>query len=698
MKSVFVCGTFLSDTEPVSAAASGTQLPVTCCRIQPDLGGGNVSYKRIEDLDDPQRLQLLVEGVLDYALYLIGLGGRVLSWNSGAERLKGYKRSEIVGKPYATFFTPEDRALGVPDRILALAAKAGRFESEGWRVRNDGSRFWALAVVDAIRNEAGDTIGYVKITRDMTERELTRRQLVESEARFRRLVDAVVDYAIFQLDIEGVVTTWNSGAQRIKGYMPEEIIGEHFSKFYPDEDRAAGIPEKALETAVRQGRFEAEGWRVRKDGSKFCALVVIDPIRDDNGGLIGFAKVTRDISERVEAERVLRETQEQLAIAQKMEAIGQLSGGIAHDFNNLLMIVQGNLETAQRNVKTLHEPHPNLDRALRNALRGAQRAAALTSRLLAFSRRQPLDPKPLDVNKFLNGAADFLERSLGETVRVEVVGAAGVWQVEADPNQLETALVNLAINARDAMPAGGRIILEAANIFADEDYCRSNPELSAGQYVLICVTDHGSGMPPDILNRAFEPFFTTKEVGHGTGLGLSQVYGFIKQSGGHLKIYSEVGQGTTVKIYLPRYTGGAEEDDESAVQVLLGHSDLRETILVVEDDDDLKAYLAEMLRGLGYQILVAGTAAAAVQIIEQSHHIDLLLTDVVMPELNGRELGKLALSIRPELKVLYMSGYPRNAVISHGRLDEGVELLQKPISQAQLAARIRGLLDSRGNG
>jgi CheY-like chemotaxis protein/anti-sigma regulatory factor (Ser/Thr protein kinase) len=271
-----------------------------------------------------------------------------------------------------------------------------------------------------------------------------------------------------------------------------------------------------------------------------------------------------------------------------------------------------------------------------------------------------------------------------------------MWHIEADPNQLETALVNLAINARDAMPNGGKVTIETTNVYADEDYCRVNPELSPGQYVLICVSDNGSGMPPDVLSRAFEPFFTTKELGQGTGLGLSQVYGFVKQSGGHVKIYSEVGQGTTVNIYFPRYTPRAEDDEkEQEEQERPGHGE-DEVILIVEDDDDLRAYLAEALRGLGYHVVTARHAQAALPVLQQnSIRIDLLLTDVVMPGANGRELGRRAQELRPNLRVLYMSGYSRNAVVNHGRLDQGVELLQKPITQTHLATRVRDLLDKR---
>ncbi len=645
-----------------------------------------------DDVTYTRQLQLLVEGVIDYAIYMISPEGLVVTWNTGAERLKGYEPTEIIGRPYATFFAPEDRARGVPERALRTAAEAGRFETEGWRVRKDGTRFWALAVVDAIRDKNGVLLGFAKITRDMTEREQAHQRLLDSEARFRRLVDAVVDYAIFQLDPNGIVATWNSGAQRIKGYSAADIIGHHFSTFYTEEDRAAGAPARALATAKREGRYEAEGWRVRNDGTKFWALVIIDAIRDEQGNLLGFAKVTRDMTERMQAQRALRETQEQLAAAQRMEAIGQLSGGIAHDFNNLMMIVIGNLENAQRQTKGAETATPNLQRAINNAMRGAQRAAALTSRLLAFSRRQPLNPKPLDTNKFLAATSEFLQRSLGETIDIAMVGAPGLWQIEADPNHLESALVNVAINARDAMPSGGKVTLEATNVFADEAYCRVNPELSPGQYVLICISDTGCGMPPDVLNRAFEPFFTTKELGQGTGLGLSQVYGFVKQSGGHIKIYSEVDHGTTVKIYLPRHSSQIVEEEQES----LGPepSEKGETILIVEDDNELRSYLFEVLRGLGYRVLTAPHAQSALAVLEhKATPIHLLLTDVVMPTMNGRELGRRAQQLRPGLRVLYMTGYSRNAVVHHGRLDEGVELLEKPITQNALAARVRTVLD-----
>jgi PAS domain S-box-containing protein len=624
---------------------------------------------------------------------MVDLDGRVATWNSGAERLKGYKADEIIGRPFSRFFTPEDQASGLPKHALHTAATVGRFETEGWRVRKDGTRFWALAVVDAVKGEAGELIGFAKVTRDMTERRQEQVRLLESERRFRHLVNAVIDYAIFQLDRDGVVATWNPGAARIKGYTADDIIGRHFSAFYTPEDRAAGVPVNALATAAREGRFEAEGWRVRKDGTRFWASVVIDAIRDEAGELVGFAKVTRDITERMETQRILRETQEQLAVSQRMEAVGQLSGGIAHDFNNLLMIIQGNLDSAQRAVTALGSGAGNLQRWIANAMRGAQRATALTHRLLAFSRRQPLNPKVLDLNKYLAGVGEFLQRSLGETVELEVAGAPGLWPIEVDIAQLESSLVNLAVNARDAMPQGGKLTIEALNQVMGHDYSRVNPEVPPGQYVLICVTDTGAGMTRDVIEHAFEPFFTTKEIGHGTGLGLSQVYGFLKQSGGNVKIYSEVGEGTTIKMYFPRSRTGVEASEEE----IAPHGDSgSETILVVEDDKDLRTYLIEVLRDLDYRVISAPEPVAALGFLEHLQtRIDLMLTDVVMPNMNGRELATRARQLRPKLKILYMSGYSRNSVVHNGKVDIDVQLIPKPVSQTELAARIRDLLDTR---
>jgi len=374
-----------------------------------------------------------------------------------------------------------------------------------------------------------------------------------------------------------------------------------------------------------------------------------------------------------------------------MEAVGQLTAGVAHDFNNLLQVIIGNLDTIDRN---LPEESVRLRRAANLALKGARRAASLTQRLLAFSRRQPLDPKPANVNALVTGLSELVHRTLGETVAVETVLAAGLWQVEVDPNELEAAILNLAVNARDAMPEGGRLTIETANTHIDEAYASNYAEVTPGQYVAISVSDTGKGMDEATVARAFEPFFTTKPVGRGTGLGLSQVYGFVKQSGGHVKIYSEVGQGTTVKIYLPRLDAANLTEDDVAIDALAPDAEGEETILVVEDDDDVRTYSVDILRDLGYRVIEAHDGPSALRLLERQTRVDLLFTDVVLPSgMTGAQVAEQARTLRPDLKVLFTTGYARNAIIHQGRLDKGVKLITKPFASNDLAAKVRDVLD-----
>jgi signal transduction histidine kinase len=406
--------------------------------------------------------------------------------------------------------------------------------------------------------------------------------------------------------------------------------------------------------------------------------------------LLAVLRRTRHLYAETDQRLAVEETLRQ---SQKLDAIGHLTGGVAHDFNNLLTIIIGNLETAQRQLESWTDAvHLKLAQRIGNAMHGAERAAALTKRLLAFARQQPLNPAAIDVNRLLNGLSDFLRRALGEDVSLEIVGAGGVWPVEADPAELEATVLNLAVNARDAMPNGGKLTIETANAYLDDAYCRQYSDVRPGQYVQVSVTDTGAGMTKAIIDRAFEPFFTTKQAGQGTGLGLSQVYGFVKQSGGHVKIYSEVGEGTTIKMYLPRFAGPASPSVEKRGELHRGRPG--ECILVVEDDADVRAYVVETLRGVGYEVLEAAGAEEALALMDRHKSISLLLTDVVMPGQNGRKLAEAAGQRQAALKVLYMTGYSRNAIVHQGRLDPGVELLQKPLTSEQLASTVRKVLDA----
>ena len=509
-------------------------------------------------------------------------------------------------------------------------------------------------------------------------------RLYESERQFRNLIESVTDYAIFMLDQNGFVTTWNAGAERIKGYTNEEIIGQHFSIFYTEDDRRNGVPEQVLATVRRTGRIAMDGWRVRKSGDLFWASVIINEVHDEEGRAAGFAKVTRDLTER-------RTMEEQLRQVQKMEAIGQLTGGIAHDFNNLLTVISGNIETVQRRMS---RSDPGLYRFLDAASRAVERASTLTHRLLAYSRRQPLEPKSVELNRLIMGMSDLLGRTIGAHITIETVLAAGLWQVSADPNQVENAILNLAVNARDAMPDGGKLTLETANSYLDEAYARINAEVIPGQYAMLAVSDTGIGMTPDVVEKAFEPFFTTKALGEGTGLGLSQVYGFIKQSGGHIKIYSEVREGTTVRLYLPRLRERPPVVQEDAPVVQPPPLGGQETILVVEDNDEVRAYTTDILRELGYEVFEATEGDTALSLIASEPRIKLLFTDVGLPgPFNGRQIADEARKLRSDLKILFTTGYAQNAIIHQGRLDPGVQLIVKPFNFAGLAAKIRQMFD-----
>jgi PAS domain S-box-containing protein len=622
---------------------------------------------------DP-RFQLLVGSVTDYAIYMLDPDGHIMTWNPGARRFKGYEAEEIIGRHFSTFFTEEDRAAELPRRILETASGEGKFEAEGWRVRKDGERFLAHVVVDPIRDEAGKLLGFAKITKDVTERRLSERALFESEQRFRMLVQGVRDYAIYMLDPEGRVSNWNAGAEAIKGYSQDEIVGQHFSRFYTEEDRDAGEPQRALDTALREGRYEREAWRMRKDGSRFWASVVIDPIYDQSGAFVGFGKVTRDITERKRAQEQLDEAREALFQAQKLQALGELTGGIAHDFNNLMTVIRGSAELLQRADLSDEKRTKYLEAIVQTV----DRASTLTSHLLAFSRRQAIKPEVIDINVRLDALAEVLARTLGSSIEVKLDLAPALSHVEVDPAQLETALLNAAFNARDAMAEGGRLTLSTLNVSEE-----------GGEFVCIGIADTGEGMSADILARVFEPFFTTKEIGKGTGLGLSQIHGFAAQAGGRAEIASTAGEGTTVRLFLPRSDkplAATQKQPLSPTQIE------RIRVLLVEDNDAVRAFAEQLLEDMHCPTVSAASGEEALTLFD-ADEIDLVFSDVVMPGLSGLDLARQLRALRPELPVVLASGYSEEII--HGATAE-FQVLRKPYGARELRAAMEAALRERG--
>ncbi|HEX5379013.1 MAG TPA: PAS domain S-box protein [Phenylobacterium sp.] len=625
-------------------------------------------------LNDEGRYRLLIDAIDDYAIYMLDLEGRVTSWNPGAERFKGYRADEIIGSHFSRFYTDEDRAAGLPEEALRLARTEGRFEREGWRVRKDGARFWAHVVIDPIRTPAGDFVGYAKVTRDLSERRAAEDALRRSEQEFRLLVQAVTDYAIYMLSPSGRVTNWNAGAERIKGYRPQEIIGEHFSRFYTEEDRAAGLPAQNLRRAGQDDRFETEGWRLRKDGSRFWAHVVIDAIRNDAGELIGFAKITRDITERREAQTALEAAREALFQSQKMDAIGQLTGGIAHDFNNLLMVVISGLDMLRKRLP----PDPKITSLLDNVMQGAERGAALTQQMLSFARKQEMKLKPVALPDLVDGMGEMLRRSLGPEFRLAINLPANLPPVLSDENQLASALLNLAVNARDAMPDGGEIAISAEVIPPEAGAASGADE----RFVVLSISDTGEGMDEETLAKAVEPFFTTKGIGKGTGLGLPMVHGLAAQSGGRLVLKSRKGDGTTAQLWLP--VAGAEIAAAAPVAILEDISTPSLLILAVDDDSLVLTSTTAMLEDLGHRVVKAGSGAEALTVLRANPDIALIITDQAMPQMTGAQLRDAIQARRPDLPVLLATGF----VDLPAGADPDLPRLAKPFTQAQLAQEI----------
>ena len=640
-------------------------------------------------LTGSRRFELLLDAIKDYAIYLLDAEGYVSSWNTGAQRFKGYTAKEILGQHFSRFYTEEDRAAGLPQRALRTAASEGRFESEGWRVRKDGTRFWTNVVIDPVLDETGKLVGFAKVTRDITAKKKAEQALFEAEQRFRLLVQGVRDYAIYMLDREGFITNWNSGAEAIKGYRADEIVGQHFSRFYTDEDRANGEPQRALETTLREGKFETEAWRVRKDGSRFWANVLIDPIRDEAGELVGFAKITRDVTERRRAQEEIERAREALSQAQKMEAVGRLTGGVAHDFNNLLTIIRASIDLLRRPGLTEEKQARYLDAIAETA----DRAARLTGQLLAFARRQPLRPEVFEVGQRIRGLEQIIGTSLGSPIKLTTALPDEELLVEADPNQFETAILNIVINARDAMPNGGALTIAARR---DEAPASASSGVGhEGPFVAVSIEDSGTGMDQATVERIFEPFFTTKEVNKGTGLGLSQVYGFVKQSGGDVAVDSRPGEGTAFTLYLPcaehRALPAKPKSDAGTLRPLDVAS-----VLLVEDNEKVGEFAQSLLRELGQTVTWARNAADALELLEQSRAaFDIVFSDVVMPGMSGVELAHEIGRRWSDLPVVLTSGYSE---VLADESSHGFELLQKPYSLDALMKAIATRLSEMEGG
>ncbi len=617
--------------------------------------------------------------------------GMLYWFNQQVYDYSGAGPGELDGQGWASMVHPDDVPAAAARWASALA-DGHAYETEFRLRRVDGQFRWHLARALPIRDEQGQVTRWIGTNTDIEEQKAAsqalahlnltlEQQVAERTAERNRMWRLSTDIMLVA-DLHGRVISINPAGTTLLGWPEPELVGRNFIDLVHPDDLAGTLAEVGrLAEGATTFRFEN---RYRRNDGDYRVLSWT-AVPDERF----IHAVGRDVTADREAAQALQRTEAALVHAQKMESVGQLTGGVAHDFNNLLQVIAGNLQLLARDVAG----QERAEQRVTNALAGVNRGAKLASQLLAFARRQPLAPKVVNIGRFVTGMEDMLRRSLGEAVEVETVVSGGLWNTFADPAQAENALLNLAINGRDAMNGVGKLTIELGNAHLDHSYVQQHPDVTAGQYVLLAVSDTGAGMSPEVVARAFEPFFTTKAEGKGTGLGLSMVYGFVKQSGGHLKIYSEPGQGTTVKLYLPRTLDAADILEAVDTTSFSGGT---ETILVAEDDDEVRNTVVELLSALGYRVLTARDAASALTVIESGAPIDLLFTDVVMPgPLRSPELARMARQRLPSLAVLFTSGYTENAIVHGGRLDPGVELLGKPYTHEALARKIRQLLGNR---
>ena len=624
------------------------------------------------------------KGVKDYAIFMLDPGGNVSSWSPGAENIMGYRAEEVAGRHFACFYLPEDVASGLPERDLRVAREEGESEQEGQRLRKDGSIFRAVVTLCPVQDPGGKDVGFANVTRDITDRMEGEAFLRDTLERYRLLVEGIKDYAIFMLDPDGNILTWNSGAEEITGLSAQEAIGQNHSIYFPAEDVAAGKPQWELARAAAEGRLDREGWRIRKGGTPFWSNGILTALHDEAGNIRGFAKVISDLSERMVLEGQLHQSQ-------KMDAFGQLAGGVAHDFNNILTVISGYSEFLLSEMAA-DDPHRSSIVEIQCA---GERAASLTRQLLAFTRQQMLEAKIVDLNDLVCESEKMLQRLIGDDVQIISDLSPTLDPVKVDAGQIEQVLMNLVLNARDAMPEGGRITITTRTVHLGAATSERQADVRPGRFAVLTVTDSGAGMSPEMKARIFEPFFTTKQVGKGTGLGLAVVHGIIKQSDGLIEVESNPGGGTTFKVYLPAVgdmppAPAGREPIEHPLGPALG----TETILLLEDEYALRELIGLALQRSGYSVLKASSGPNALRLMAgHTTGIDLLVTDVVMPEMSGTQAADALQARFPGLKVLYMSGYMDDAVLRHGVLQDQVAFLQKPFTVASLVHKVRDVLD-----
>jgi PAS domain S-box-containing protein len=627
-------------------------------------------------------------------------------------------QTETEAQAYGWFdaIHPEEREAAEKAFFSANAAHEP-FRAEYRLRRSDGTYRWVIDAASPRFDENGTYLGFVGSVLDITERKEAEQQLVETTRRLDAILNNTT-MAVFMMDDRQQCAYMNKAAEGLTGYTLAETQGRPLHDVI-HHTRPDGSPYPLCECPIDQAfpennQEQGEEIFVHKDGSFYPVGFTASPIRDETGKSIGTVIEARNIEEEIRAKAALEafnatleqrvaeaiaereKVEEALRQAQKMEAVGQLTGGIAHDFNNLLTGIVGSLDMLSTRISQGRTE--TAERYIKAAMASANRASALTHRLLAFARRQPLDPRPVQANALVASLEDLFRRTVGETVTLEVVLAGGLWPTLCDPNQLESALLNLVINARDAMPDGGKLTIETCNAHLDDAYVAAQRDIAPGQYVCICVTDTGAGMPKDVIERAFEPFFTTKPLGQGTGLGLSMVYGFARQSEGHAKIYSEVGAGTTIKLYLPRYRGETVAETEAATLAEALRAGSGETVLVVEDEPVVRSLIVEVLEDLGYRTLEAADGPAGLKLLQSKQRIDLLVTDVGLPGLNGRQLADAARERRRDLKVLFITGYAENATLAAGFLDPGMQMITKPFAVDALAQKISSIIKDGNAG